>query len=118
MEISAPVNESCKQLQWDWTKILVAVATWLIANDRLDTNNCPIKKYPTGDQYLIHTDKVHANGDDFRASKDLPGSMFMDTHGGADQVVGFCRDLLKEFNGPDTSVRVESKIEPNRANRT
>ena len=108
-EISAPVGKGNKRLKWDWPKILVAVATWMIKNQQLSRNDCPIKKFPNGEQYLINTDKVHANENKFRAPKDLPRGMFMDTHGGTDQVVGFCRGLLRDFYDPDASVQIEPK---------
>ena len=51
-----------------WISILIEVARWLISNNILDTNHCPIRvsEQANSTRYIVSTQPVHRNDQDFK----------------------------------------------------
>ena len=57
-------------------QILTETANWLIKNERLSPENCPVRT--NGKNHIVHTKPEHSNGERFRGRiKELPKGLYL-----------------------------------------
>ena len=72
-------NDSSVQIN-SWKSILIEVARWLIENNKLDKDHCPIwfSDRANATNYIVATSAIHSHGTEFHASEKI-GSFYIET---------------------------------------
>lgn len=78
----------------NFTEVFVAIASWLIEEGKLSPNDAPIRSTPRGAKYVIASQPVHQNGNDFRYTRGLPKGLFMEVHYSSEDKLDMLRNLL------------------------
>lgn len=72
-------NHSSVQIN-SWKLVLIEVARWLIENNKLDKDHCPIRfsDRANATNYIVATRAIHSHGIEFHASEKI-GSFYIET---------------------------------------
>ena len=69
-----------------WNGILVEVVRWLINNNYLSADDCPVRRPRSTRRYVVHTERVGPTGTPFFTSEKV-NSLWVDTHGNSTDIV-------------------------------
>ena len=99
-EIKFP-NSSPKPIA-NWIDIWVSVASYLVENDKISKDNCPISKKEGAKTYLLNTKPYHRDGAKFYLKKEI-GGLWLFTNFSAPNAQKNARWLLEEYGDDDVS---------------
>ena len=104
VSIKFPSEEGIKIKSW--TDILVEISEWLIRENRITDEDCPI--IPYGNRCLINNVPRHPDGQEFCQSKELSNGLHLFSQHPSWQVLLLSRSLLRTYYGENLSqIRVQ-----------
>lgn len=80
-------------------EILTKTAGWLIDNDYLSQDDCPVQVVSGSRafRYLVNTSPVHSNSQKFTAPREIGQGMYIETHYNRELAQYYATKLLREF---------------------
>ena len=80
---------------------IIEVARWLIDNEKLTPNHCPVQLSYARNRYVVNTEPYHQSGKQFSNPEKI-GSLYIHTHGNRFGIFRRARELIKHL-GQDPS---------------
>jgi hypothetical protein len=87
-------------------QILFHTAEWLIKNDILRNNDCPIR-ISRGNRYLINSTPLHIDGHEFTAPKLLSNGLYIEVHAGTPELINQTCKMLEYFRIAKETLKIE-----------
>ena len=84
-----------------WKSILAEVANWLVVENLLGSNHCPVQLPNAYSRYIVHTEPIHKSGKEF-VQPEQTGPLFVETHLSAKDIIATTHFMI-EHVGQDPS---------------
>ena len=110
VEIQFPDNAAVSTKSWK--SLLVEVVRWLINNNHLTQNHCPILKTPRSKRYTVSTEAVHSDKKQFTSPVRV-GSLYIETNTSSRGIANGCRTIIERVGQNPAQFKV--RFSPPRA---
>lgn len=70
-----------------WSNLPQEPASWLNSKGLLSPSHCPIRRSSQSIRYIVHTEPIHSNGNEFTSKKAVGNDLYLEAHNNANDQI-------------------------------